>query len=79
MIYFFYSNEQVKEKNNILNKTGKKFVPGTVVVNGKKAFFTQMSANKDVMSRFADTMIIAYGESDKDFTYIPTSTDNMKG
>ena len=41
-MYFLYSDEQIAEKNNILSSTGKKFVPGTVVVNGKRTKFTQL-------------------------------------
>ena len=35
MKYFLYSDEQIKEKNKVLGRTGKKFVPGTISINGK--------------------------------------------
>jgi hypothetical protein len=38
-MYFLYSDEQVKEKNKALERAGKRFVPGTIVVNGKKRKF----------------------------------------
>ena len=46
IMYFLYSTEQYKEKNNILNKAGKVFTPGTVVVNGQKKSYTQLSSKK---------------------------------
>lgn len=75
--YFLYSDEQIKEKNNILGKSGKVFVPGTVVVNGKRVKFTQLS-NTPTMPRFVDTKIIASGEVSL-FTYIEPSAITKRG
>ena len=59
-MYFLYSDEQVKEKNNILAKIGKEFVPGIVVVNGTRKKFSQIS--KDHKSaRYIDTIVVAEG------------------
>ena len=76
-MYFLYSEEQIAEKNNILISTGKKFVPGTVVVNGKRTKFTQLSESASI-SRFIDTKIVASGEL-SDFTYQEPSTTIKKG
>lgn len=72
-VYFMYSDEQIKEKNNVLKVSGKKFVCGTVVVNGQRKKFTQITTNKDTMSRFVDSYIVTEGVYG-DITYIdPTS------
>ena len=76
-MYFLYSDEQIAEKNNILSSTGKKFIPGTVVVNGKRTKFTQLSESASI-SRFIDTKIVASGEL-SDFTYQDPSTTIKKG
>ena len=59
-IYFLYSEEQIKEKNEILAKHGKVFVPGTVYVGSSRLSFSQLS-EKDSMPRFIDTRIVAKG------------------
>lgn len=59
-VYFLYSEEQLKERNNILYKQGKIFVPGTVYVGMSRLPFTQMS-EKDHIDRFIDTKVVAQG------------------
>jgi hypothetical protein len=59
-VYFLYSEEQLKERNEILKKQGKVFVPGTVYIGMSKLSFTQMS-EKDKLDRFIDTKIVAQG------------------
>ena len=76
-MYFLYSDEQIAEKNNILSSTGKKFVPGTVVVNGKRTKFAQLSDTASI-SRFIGTKIVASGEV-SDVTYQEPSTTIKKG
>lgn len=70
-VYFLYSEEQFKEKNEILLKTGKAFEVGTVVINGTRKKFTQIST-KSTIPRFIDTKIIAQGYLDT-FTYTEPS------
>lgn len=78
-VYFLYSNEQIKEKNKILAQSSKQFEPGTVVIAGKRLKYSQMSTNPDILSRFADTKVIASGE-DSDFTYTrPATVSKKKG
>jgi hypothetical protein len=66
-MYFLYSDEQVKEKNKALERAGKRFVPGTIVVNGKKKMFSQLSS-PNTLQRFVDTKVIAEGDP-KNFIY----------
>lgn len=75
--YFLYSEEQIDEKNKILARSGKTFVPGTVTVSGKRMQFTQLS-DTPTISRFVDTKIIAKGELSK-FTYILPTTITKRG
>lgn len=71
-VYFLYSEEQIKEKNQIMKKTGKTFVPGTVVVNGTRKKFTQLSTDSK-LDRFIDTVLVAEGY-EKSFVFTrPTS------
>lgn len=58
--YFMYSDDQFKERNNVLKKTGKEFQPGIVVVNGKRKEFTQMT-DVPKIPRFFDSKIVAKG------------------
>lgn len=60
-VYFFYSDEQIKEKNEILKSSSKKFVEGVVVVNGKRQKYSQLTTNKNVMSRYVDAYVVCEG------------------
>jgi hypothetical protein len=66
-MYFLYSREQIREKDNVLSPQGKKFKPGIVIINNKRTEFTQLSSSSD-MPRFIDTKIVAQGEV-SNFTY----------
>ena len=72
-VYFFYSEEQLKEKNNILNKQGKVFLPGTVYVGMSRISFTQMS-EKDKLDRFIDAKIVAKGYKNQMKFDLPKTT-----
>lgn len=76
-VYFLYSDEQIEEKNQILIKTGKKFVPGTVVVDGKRQKFSQIHSSS-TMPRFVDTRIVASGEKST-FTYVEPQITRAEG
>ena len=78
MVHFLYSDEHIKEQNNILKKCGKKFVPGVVTVQGKRQSFTNIS-NKPTISRFIDTKIVASFNDISEATYIPTSKETVRG
>jgi hypothetical protein len=62
--YFLYSQEQFNEKNEILKNSNKEFVCGTVVVNGSKKQFTNLS-NSSSLPRFIDAKVIAKGDPSK--------------
>ena len=70
-VYFLYSETQEKERNTIENKLGKVFVPGVVVVNGQRNYFTELSRKNT--NRYADTKVVAEGwRSKMTFTNIST-------
>ena len=75
--YFLYSDEQIAEKNKILAKSGKKFYPGSVSINGQMRKYTQLSDKPD-MPRFVDTKIVTSGELSK-ITYKPPYEDIRHG
>ena len=78
MVYFLYSDEQIKEKNKILANCGKQFVPGTVTVQGKRSTFTQIS-NSPNIDRFIDTKVIASFNNVEEATYIAPTTTAARG
>lgn len=70
-VYFLYSETQEKERNTIENKLGRVFVPGVVVVNGQRNYFTELSRKNT--NRYADTKVVAEGwRSKMIFTNIST-------
>ena len=71
-VYFLYSEEQIKEKNTILEKQGKVFVPGVVYVGMSKIPFSIMS-EKDTLPRFIDTKIVAKGYQNQMKYDMPTT------
>ena len=71
-VYFLYSEEQVKERNTILEKQGKVFVPGTVYVGMSRIRFSQMSEN-DSLPRFIDTKVVAKGYKNQMKFTMPTN------
>ena len=68
MKYFLYSDMQIKEKDKILNNKGYRFIPGIVVVNGKRQQYTQIS-DTPTLDRFIDTKIVHQTENLSDVTY----------
>lgn len=71
--YFLYSAEQEATRKQIENSAGKKFNPGSVLVNGSWKPFTQMSTQPN-NSMFADSKIVTKGYIE-DMSYKePTST-----
>jgi hypothetical protein len=71
-VYFLYSEEQVKERNKILAKQGKVFIPGTVYIGMSRLQFSQMS-EKDTLERFIDTKIVAKGYQNQMKYDLPTN------
>ena len=60
-VYFYYSDEQIREKNQVLKPSGKQFQAGIVVVNGKRQSFSQIVTNKDAMKRYIDAYVVCEG------------------
>ena len=58
-VYFLYSEQQNKERSEIEKKMSRVFSPGTVIVNGRKKIFTELS--KSSSNRYPDCKIIAEG------------------
>lgn len=73
-VYFVYSGEQMKEKNEILKPRNKKFKCGIVVVNGQRKRFTQIVTNINQMSRYVDTKVVCEGIYG-DFTFTEPSQE----
>ena len=75
-MYFLYSSDQIVEKNNILKKLNKRFVPGVVTVGNKRVKFTQLSS-EPTMGRFADAKVVAKGELNT-FTYVAPTDEFLR-
>lgn len=75
-VYFLYSEEYFREMNSVLNPKGKSFVAGTVVVNGLRKKFTNISTTKS-LPRFIDTKVVAEGVQSQ-YTYTSPSVQNNK-
>lgn len=72
-VYFLFSADQIKEKNKILYNTGKVFEPGTVIINGNRKKFTQLST-KPTIPRYIDAEIVAQGIIDNFIYTEPKNT-----
>lgn len=71
--YFLYSQQQVDDRNTVLDRMNRIFVLGTVITGGKKKEFSAMS-DKPELPRYTDVRIVAEGDTDN-MTYImPSST-----
>lgn len=60
MKYFIYSKEEVKQRSEIEAKLGKKFFPGSIIINGRPKQFTQKVSNVESLDRYSDYRIVAY-------------------
>lgn len=70
-VYFLYSETQYKERSMIEKTMSRVFSTGTVVINGRKHAFTEMS--KKPSNRYADCKLIAEGWKSK-MVFTPVST-----
>lgn len=70
-VYFLYSEQQYKERSEIEKKMSRVFSPGSVIVNGRKKIFTELS--KSSTNRYPDCKIIAEGLKSK-MMYTPPSS-----
>ena len=62
-VYFLYSEQQQKERSEIDKKMSRVFIPGSVIVNGRKRIFTELS--KSSSNRYPDCKIVAEGMKSK--------------
>lgn len=70
-IYFLYSDQQFKERLSIEKKISRSFKPGTVIINGRKKIFTEIS--KSTSNRYADCKVVAEGYKSKMLYTEPSS------
>lgn len=61
--YFMFSKQQMNMVTESAKKTGRAYVPGTVLIVGSLKQFTEIL--KEPNSRFSDAVIVAKGELDK--------------
>ncbi|MCM1235482.1 MAG: hypothetical protein NC489_35735 [Ruminococcus flavefaciens] len=62
--YFLYSPTQMKFRKQVEEKMGKRFRVGTVIVNGVRKPFTELSSTKT--SRYADAIVVTEMDTDSD-------------
>ncbi len=71
-VYFLFSEEQKTFREGVERAMNRKFVPGSVMVNGARKRFTEMSLKNT--GTYPDTKIVAEGlRSNMKFT-LPTTT-----
>lgn len=71
-LYFFFSEQQKKERTAIEKKLSRTFYPGKVIVNGKRKEFTEMGTK--IKQSYPDTKIVAEGwKSNMTYTNIYTA------
>lgn len=61
--YFLFSREQMEFRKSMEAKQGKKFKVGTVIVNGVRKHYTEMSDSG--VSNYSDAKIVAHGDISK--------------
>lgn len=59
--YFLFSSQQMKMKVEVEAKIGRKYKPGTVLVNGAYKQFTEISDTPNNI-RFPDSIVVASGD-----------------
>lgn len=70
-VYFLYSEQQFKERTAVEKKMSRIFTPGSVIINGRKKPFTEMS--KKSSNRYPDCKVVAEGYKSK-MIFTPIST-----
>jgi hypothetical protein len=69
-VYFLYSEQQRAERTRVERTMSRTFNPGTVVVNGRRENFTEIS--KSPTNRYPDCKVVAQGIKSK-MVYTPIS------
>lgn len=70
-VYFLYSDQQSKERSEIDKRMSRVFSPGSVIVNGRKKIYTELS--KSTTNRYPDCKVVAEGWRSKMIYNPPTS------
>lgn len=70
-VYFLYSDQQSKERSDIDKRMSRVFSPGSVIVNGRKKIYTELS--KSTTNRYPDCKVVAEGWRSKMIYNPPTS------
>ena len=70
--YFLYSQQQVDDRNRMLDRMNRVFKLGTVITGGKKKEFSALS-DKPSLPRYSDVRVIAEGDTDKLSYTMPSS------
>ena len=70
-VYFLYSDQQSKERSEIDKRMSRVFSPGSVIVNGRKKIYTELS--KSTTNRYPDCKIVAEGWRSK-MIYTPPAS-----
>lgn len=70
--YFLYSQAQVNDRNEMLDKINRSMLLGTVIVGGRKKEFSSLS-DKPELPRYTDIRIVAEGDTDKLIYTMPGS------
>ena len=69
-VYFLHSEQQRAERTRVERTMSRTFNPGTVVVNGRRENFTEIS--KSTTNRYPDCKVVAQGIKSK-MVYTPIS------
>ena len=70
-VYFLYSEQQSAERSDIERRMSRIFTPGTVIVNGRKKIFTEISSIS--ANRYPDFKVFASGYRLQFFYTSPTT------
>lgn len=64
IVYFMFSVDQLKNNTKINEKIGRKYKPGSVLVNGSYKQFTEI-INKLEDAKYPDAILVASGVLDE--------------
>lgn len=62
-IYFLYSEQQHKERQALENKLYRNFIPGEVILNGRRILFTEKAYSPT--NAYYDSKVVAEGLESK--------------
>lgn len=58
--YFIFSREQLDTRKKVEETIGKKYIPGEVIVKGKKQLFTEITETPS--ARYKDSIVVVKGK-----------------